>query len=143
MPFNNGTSYRGMEIKYNNLLNGKVTCGENKDSITVGNKTLEFTINIVHSYVSTVVNPTITGSGYTEHKCVYCGDTYRDSYVDKLGQDVYGSVYLINSKYGGVDLNRPLEDVDIYNSEGKYVGSTDKNGTFSVEYAYDLSLIHI
>lgn len=87
-----------MEIKYNNLLNGKVTCGENKDSITVGNKTLEFTINVVHSYVSTVVNPTITGSGYTEHKCVYCGDTYRDSYVDKLGQDVYGSVYLINSK---------------------------------------------
>ena len=57
------------------------------------------------------MNPTITGSGYTEHKCVYCGDTYRDSYVDKLGQDVYGSVYLINSKNGGVDLNRPLEDV--------------------------------
>ena len=72
------------------------------------------------------MNPTITGSGYTEHKCVYCGDTYRDSYVDKLGQDVYGSVYLINSKNGGVDLNRPLEDVDIYNNEGKYVGSTDK-----------------
>lgn len=137
MPFNNGASYRGMELKYNNLLNGNVTCGENKDSITVGNKTLEFTINVVHSYVNTVVNPTITGSGYTEHKCVYCGDTYRDSYVDNLGQDVYGNVYLINSKNGGVDLNRPLEDVDIYNNDGKYVGSTDKNGAFCVEYAYD------
>ena len=137
MPFNNGASYRGMELKYNNLLNGNVTCGENKDPITVGNKTLEFTINVVHSYVSTVVNPTITGSGYTEHKCVYCGDTCRDSYVDKLGQDVYGNVYLINSKNGGVDLNRPLEDVDVYNNEGKYVGSTDKNGAFCVEYAYD------
>ena len=141
MPFNNGASYRGMELKYNNLLNGNVTCGENKDSITVGDKTLEFTITVIHSYVSTVINPTITNSGYTEHKCVYCGNTYRDSYVDNLGQDVYGNVYLINSKDGGVDLNRPLEDVDIYNNEGKYICSTDENGAFGVEYAYDYIIL--
>lgn len=137
LPFNNGAVYQGMKLTFNNLLNDKITCGENKDSITVGDKTLEFTLTVVHSYVSTVVEPTITNSGYTVHKCVYCNDTYTDSYVDHLGRDVWGYLYLASSKNGDVDLKRPLYNIDIYDRNGKYIGSTEENGFFYVEYAYD------
>ena len=37
----------------------------------------------VHQYKDTVVKPTIEAEGYTEHTCV-CGDSYKDSFVDKL-----------------------------------------------------------
>ncbi|MBR4656018.1 MAG: hypothetical protein IKO68_05510 [Oscillospiraceae bacterium] len=37
-----------------------------------------------HSYKATVVAPTCTAKGYTEHKCS-CGDAYKDSYTDALG----------------------------------------------------------
>ena len=34
-----------------------------------------------HKYVDTVVEPTDTEKGYTEHTCSVCGDTYRDNYT--------------------------------------------------------------
>ncbi|MBQ7406515.1 MAG: hypothetical protein IJW11_01990 [Clostridia bacterium] len=37
-----------------------------------------------HAYVPTVVAPTCTEAGYTEHKCE-CGDSYKDTYTDALG----------------------------------------------------------
>ena len=37
-----------------------------------------------HSYTDTVISPTTEAEGYTEHVCSRCGDTYRDSYVEKL-----------------------------------------------------------
>ena len=37
-----------------------------------------------HSYVDTVVAPTCTTKGYTEHKCE-CGDSYKDTETDVLG----------------------------------------------------------
>lgn len=40
-----------------------------------------------HSYVDTVVEPTCTEQGYTEHKCSVCGDVYTDSYTDELGHE--------------------------------------------------------
>lgn len=40
---------------------------------------------IYHIYETEVVVPTCTEKGYTEHICVNCSDTYRDSYVDALG----------------------------------------------------------
>ena len=39
-----------------------------------------------HDYTATVVAPTCTEQGYTEHICS-CGDSYRDSYVPALGHD--------------------------------------------------------
>ena len=37
-----------------------------------------------HHYVSTIVAPTCTDGGYTEHTCT-CGESYRDTYTDALG----------------------------------------------------------
>lgn len=36
-----------------------------------------------HSYTPNVVEPTLTGEGYTEYTCV-CGDSYKADYVDAL-----------------------------------------------------------
>ena len=38
-----------------------------------------------HTYVETVVEPTCTEPGYTEHKCSVCGDTYHDNPVKAKG----------------------------------------------------------
>lgn len=38
-----------------------------------------------HNYVATVVPPTCTTQGYTEHKCSACGDTYKDTYTPATG----------------------------------------------------------
>ena len=37
-----------------------------------------------HSYTGMVVAPTTKENGYTLHTCSACGDSYTDSYVDKL-----------------------------------------------------------
>lgn len=38
-----------------------------------------------HEYKSTVVAPTCTEGGYTEHVCSRCGDICRDTHTDKMG----------------------------------------------------------
>ncbi len=42
------------------------------------------TLDHVHFYQTSIVDPTCTKEGYTLHKC-YCGDEYKDNYVDVLG----------------------------------------------------------
>ena len=37
-----------------------------------------------HKYVNTVVKPTYTAKGYTLHKCLVCGTSYKDTYTAKL-----------------------------------------------------------
>ena len=45
-----------------------------------------------HNYAASVVEPTVDAQGYTLHTCQNCGDSYKDSYVDKLlGQGVCGA----------------------------------------------------
>ncbi|MBR3289681.1 MAG: hypothetical protein IKI63_02760, partial [Clostridia bacterium] len=39
-----------------------------------------------HQYVETVVAPTCTAQGYTEHKCE-CGDYYEDEYTSAIGHE--------------------------------------------------------
>ncbi|MBR1392267.1 MAG: leucine-rich repeat protein [Ruminococcus sp.] len=46
-----------------------------------------FTYNTLkhsHSYTATVVPPTYTEQGYTEHYCAGCRDKYTDTYTDRL-----------------------------------------------------------
>lgn len=37
-----------------------------------------------HTYVNSVVEPTYTTKGYTLHRCIACGSSYSDTYVDVL-----------------------------------------------------------
>lgn len=136
-PFEDGAEYNGIKISYSNKLNSSVTCGENSDSIVVGDIELPFTINIEHSYVSEITEPTITNGGYTRHTCVLCGDSYTSDYTQQLGRTVYGCVKVMANPEGDLLENSNLSDIYIYNNEGEFVTATDKNGFFVVKYAYD------
>jgi hypothetical protein len=67
-----------------------------------------------HSYVDTVIAPTETKKGYTEHVCSACGDTYRDSYTDPTGTTVkpaakpFWQVWF-EKWFGGFNHNKPSE----------------------------------
>lgn len=137
MKFSNGAQYADMTMTYNNELNDSVTCGTNKASVTFGDNKLDFTITVNHSYVDKVVEPTLKNDGYTEHTCVLCGSAYLDSFVDHLGTDVIGYLYLAVSPDGEIDEARPIAYAEVFNNDDKYICSTDKNGMFYVEYAYD------
>lgn len=136
-PFEDGAEYNGIKISYSNKLNSSVTCGENKDSIVVGDTELPFIIHIEHSYVSEVTEPTITNGGYTRHTCVLCGDSYTSDYTEQLGRTVYGYVKVMANPEGDLLENSNISDINIYNNEGKLVAVTDKEGFFVAEYAYD------
>jgi hypothetical protein len=47
-----------------------------------------------HNYESTVVAPTASAQGYTQHVCTRCNDTYTDTIVPALG--FTGLAYVIN-----------------------------------------------
>ena len=49
-----------------------------------------------HNYTSIVTVPICTERGYTTHTCSKCGDTYTDSYVNKLGHSL-GSWYEVTA----------------------------------------------
>ena len=55
------------------MLYSCMRCGETRQEIIP--KTMH-----VHSYVDTVIEPTCTTEGYTNHKCS-CGDEYNDNFV--------------------------------------------------------------
>jgi uncharacterized protein YfiM (DUF2279 family) len=58
----------------------------------------------------TVVAPTCTEAGYTEHTCKTCNATYRDSYVEKLGHD-YVWTTLNDGTHSGVCSNNKRHTV--------------------------------
>lgn len=57
----------------------------------------------VHSYKATVVAPSCTAKGYTEHKCA-CGDSYKDSYTDALGHSFTEQTVAATCTSGGYTL---------------------------------------
>ena len=40
-----------------------------------------------HHYVEKITEPTCVKGGYTTHKCIKCGDSYKDSYTEAKGHD--------------------------------------------------------
>ena len=56
-----------------------------------------------HSYKATVVAPTCTAKGYTEHKCS-CGDSYKDSYTGALGHSFSEQAVAATCTSGGYTL---------------------------------------
>ena len=57
----------------------------------------------VHSYKATVVAPSCTAKGYTEHKCS-CGDSYKDSSTDALGHSFKEQTVAATCTGGGYTL---------------------------------------
>ena len=40
-----------------------------------------------------MIDPSCTEDGYTEHKCINCGDFYRDNYITAWGHEYISQVY--------------------------------------------------
>lgn len=45
-----------------------------------------------HSYTTEVIAPTCRTKGYTTHTCSVCGDSFKDSYVDKTDEHIFNAV---------------------------------------------------
>ena len=86
----------------NALLNGttrgyttiEVTCGHNGAKTGSQTCTTSETCSVCgavtaaalgHNYVSTVISPTCTSGGYTQHVCSRCSDSYTDKQTGALG----------------------------------------------------------
>ena len=132
VPFKDGGEFAGYTMSYNNLLNSRVTCGTNTDSITVGEQILEFSINIEHSYTQAVIPPTFSNGGYTLHTCVLCGKKYTSDFTEQLSGGYFGKVYIMSSPDNSYFSQGTAAEIDIYDLDGKKIGTTDENGYFYV-----------
>ena len=109
------------------------------DSVTVTGKFKPHT----HTIKDTVVPPTETELGYTEHKCEVCDYSYKDNYVEKTESEkpvtVVSSVVIrtpstATISYGdSIILHADVENIP----EGGYVKWTASNGNFTYAVSSD------
>ncbi|MCM1284785.1 MAG: leucine-rich repeat domain-containing protein [Acetobacter sp.] len=132
VPFSENKVYAGYKMSYQSRLDSIVTCGENTDYITVGDKEFAFTISIEHSYVVNVFEPTFNEGGYTTHTCVLCAVEYTSDFKDCLSSDFYGRVVILDKIGGKGFSSKPVPDVTIYDCNGRAAATTDENGYFYV-----------
>ncbi len=71
---------QGFEGSCTELPYKEYTCSECSDSYTDYGKAHEG-----HSYISTIVQPTCTSSGYTMETCTLCGETVTSKFVNPTG----------------------------------------------------------
>ncbi|MCM1091615.1 MAG: Ig-like domain-containing protein [Butyrivibrio sp.] len=62
-----------------------------------------------HSYMDTVIAPTETEQGYTEHICEKCNDTYYDNYVDPIASELPEQVIICNE-----NITKQVGDCDFW-----------------------------
>ena len=86
-----------------------------------------------HDYVSEVIAPTTTSEGYTLHTCSRCGDSYKDTYTDKLPAVPDKPTYTVTV----TDFqNNPMAGVAVQileNGKAVKVGMTDTSGKLTAE----------
>lgn len=74
--------------KYTDTVTSRATCtktGVKTFVCTCGSKYTEAIQKIPHTYKDTVVKPTCTASGYTNHVCTICSTSYVDTKVPAAG----------------------------------------------------------
>lgn len=117
-------------MKYNNTQDSApFTCGDNTAQLAIGSVTGGFNVRIEHSYAQTVVEPTVDDDGYTLYKCILCGDSYKDDFVETTAVTVRGQAVLMQTKNGGHDDNIPYPYVTFEANSRTY--TTDENGNWS------------
>lgn len=137
MQFAEGSSYLGMKLHYEGVLEDKLNCGDNIDYILVGEKRLEFNIRVNHSYSKTVFEPTVKIDGFTRYVCDLCSNSYITDFVEKLGQDVHGRLMVLEAPHAGAIEGIGIPEASIYDNEGNWIAETDENGYFYVYSVYD------
>lgn len=78
-----------------------------------------------HSYESKVVEATTEAGGYTVHTCTRCGDSYTDSYTEKVEKQydlsvdfdaliAAGNAYALSIGFGGIDYSLNLDNAGYF-----------------------------
>lgn len=127
------------DISVNDLnfsVSAKLNAGE-KYCYTVKsiNSEGDFTVLLEsqHSYVKEIIEPSAYEDGYTLNRCIYCGDSYKSDFTDRLAVRCTGYVYQLKSADGSLFEDKPLSMTIIYDFDGRVLGSADENGFFDVE----------
>ncbi len=78
-----GNTYVDNEVAAKGHIAGaEATCTDNQTCTVCGE---ELAAALGHSYQTTVIAPTCTDGGHTEHICLTCGDSYIDNETSALG----------------------------------------------------------
>ncbi len=104
------------------------TCGENSETVAIGDVTGTFPVYVNHEYESTVVPYTAYEDGYTLHTCILCKDTYKSDFVPSPAVTVSGRCMLMTDTDGSYSEDIPLDNVTVEFRGNTY--HTDENGYF-------------
>lgn len=135
VTFENNKSFYEYKMVYTDDQNkGMWLCGNHSVTVSFADESendvsKNFNVTVNHSYVQTIVEPTLKADGYSSYRCYYCGDTYKDDFVDRLGVKFYGKAVLMQNPQGEHSDNLPLSGIEI-TADGEKVFTTDETGEF-------------
>lgn len=126
---NDKTFYEYIMTYSDNQSESRWLCGEHTATVSFGDVSRDFTVTVNHSYEKTVVEPTISSDGYSLYRCYYCGDTYKDEFVDRLGVRIYGRAVLMETPYGDHSHNFAMPEITVA-ADGVNAFTTGETGEF-------------
>ncbi len=89
-------------------------------------KTTETLRKLEHSYKEEIIAPTTSLFGYTLHTCIYCGDSFKDNYVDKIASQSSAPASTISSKPVLITSTPVSSDVPIHSSSPEIPDTSSK-----------------
>ena len=114
---------------YDTQNTNRFTCGENRETVKIGDVSSDFPVYVNHSYNSTVVPYTAYDDGYTIYTCMLCGDEYTGDYIESPAITVSGRVLLATGNDDMYDASYPLTESVIEFGSNQY--TPDEAGRFS------------
>ncbi|MGN0522441.1 MAG: leucine-rich repeat domain-containing protein [Eubacterium sp.] len=132
VAFSNGASYNGKTISYSAGEGySEWSCGLNYAYVSVGDVSTQFCVNIIHSYTSQIIDPTLSEDGYTLYTCILCADSYKDNFVEKTAIEICGKIVLMQDVNDYHPDNIPMSNIEIKSGDVT-VAVTDENGNFGI-----------
>ncbi|MBR3149280.1 MAG: leucine-rich repeat domain-containing protein [Eubacterium sp.] len=118
------------EIEINDTQDtNRFTCGENYETVKIGEVESTFSVFVNHSYTQETVPYTLDDDGYTINTCMLCGDTYISDFVPTPARTVSGRCVLMTHPDGIYNPEIPLYNVTVTYDGNTY--TTDSDGCFS------------
>lgn len=89
-------------------------------------KTTETLRKLEHSYKEEIIAPTTSLFGYTLHTCVYCGDSFKDNYVDKIAPQSSAPASTISSKPVLITSTPVSSDAPVQSNSSEFQNASSK-----------------
>ena len=115
------------------------SCGDNDESIAIGDVESVFNVYIEHSYEEEIIPYTVDDDGYSIFTCVLCKDSYKGNFVPTPAVTVSGKAFLMERPDGSHEHSIPYPYTSFYANDRTYY--IDENGSWSVNTFGDLDLV--